>query len=255
MKEILVISRYNEKLEWLNEKPFSSYKCIIYNKGPDQDFEKTNAIKIINLKNVGREPHTFLYHIISSYLILDDITIFLPGSLSISHKKLKAIKLLNLINSNNSDSIFIADQYLFNVKKILYDFKINKNIPKAKIRPFGKWFESYFNTDIKIKYITSHGIFAIRKQDILNNTQNYYLKFINSINNTDDSETLYYIKRSWIQLFNIEKPIVKLPNIIYYFILFKEKFNSHTGKFKNIILFILVLIIFIVLFDKYFIKN
>ena len=74
----IVISRYNENLEWLNYEPFNKYKNIIYNKGPNDDFCKTNNIKVFNLENIGRCDHTYLFHIIENYDNLADITVFLP---------------------------------------------------------------------------------------------------------------------------------------------------------------------------------
>ena len=159
MNCILVISRYNEKLEWLNEEPFSSYKAIVYNKGENDDFEKKNVIKIVNLENVGREAHSYIYHILSEYNKHYDLTIFLPGSLDTRHKKIKALQLFKIIknftsksnpnnptksnnpiksNPNNptksnnpsksNPSIFIVDQYLFDVKKLLYNLTVSKYV-------------------------------------------------------------------------------------------------------------------------------
>ena len=38
----IVISRYNEKLDWINDNPFNKYSLIIYNKGNNQEFIKTD---------------------------------------------------------------------------------------------------------------------------------------------------------------------------------------------------------------------
>lgn len=69
---IIVIARYNESVEWCNE--FKN--VIVYNKG-----EKLKNIKhnVIELKNVGREGHTYYKHIYDNYENLSDYTIFLQG--------------------------------------------------------------------------------------------------------------------------------------------------------------------------------
>ena len=43
---IVIISRYNENLSWLLESPFNQLKYIVYNKGINNNFEKTNVIQI-----------------------------------------------------------------------------------------------------------------------------------------------------------------------------------------------------------------
>jgi len=74
-KEVcLVVARYNENIDWV-----LAYNdiAIIYNKGPDPELPFQ---KLINLENIGREGHTYLYHIIKNYENLNKKTIFLQGS-------------------------------------------------------------------------------------------------------------------------------------------------------------------------------
>lgn len=67
----IVVARYNEDISWT--KPFETITTI-YNKGED------NIPNSINLKNVGRESHTYLYHIVNNYDSLADITVFFQGA-------------------------------------------------------------------------------------------------------------------------------------------------------------------------------
>ena len=64
----LVISRYKEDLGWEE-----SYTNVVYNKG-------VSLPNTITLPNVGREGHTYIYHILSNYENLDDYTVFLQGN-------------------------------------------------------------------------------------------------------------------------------------------------------------------------------
>ena len=68
----IVVARYNEDLKWL--EPYSSITTI-YNKGSESEY----ATNSINIPNVGRESHTYLYHIINNYENLADRTIFFQG--------------------------------------------------------------------------------------------------------------------------------------------------------------------------------
>jgi len=69
----LVIARYNEDLSWLEKVP-KHIQITIYNKGAD-DLQ----YPCIYLPNVGRESHTYLYHIINNYEDLAHRTIFCQG--------------------------------------------------------------------------------------------------------------------------------------------------------------------------------
>lgn len=66
----LIVSRYNENIDWLSKIEFD---YIVYNKGePNPNY--------INLPNIGREADTYLNYIISNYDNLTDITIFSQGN-------------------------------------------------------------------------------------------------------------------------------------------------------------------------------
>jgi hypothetical protein len=69
----IIISRYNEDIEWVS--PYNDV-AIIYNKGEDLNISFNN---LKNIKNVGREGGTYLYHIITNYNNLTNKVIFLQG--------------------------------------------------------------------------------------------------------------------------------------------------------------------------------
>jgi hypothetical protein len=80
MKTEIVIARYNENLDWLKKiKKSKDLKITVYNKGT-ADID----VPFIPLPNIGRESHTYLYHIIKNYNNLADQTIFCQGD-SIFH--------------------------------------------------------------------------------------------------------------------------------------------------------------------------
>ncbi|MCJ1421025.1 hypothetical protein MMC32_007387 [Xylographa parallela] len=69
----IVIAHYNEDLSWLGEDAKTS---TIYSKGGEK---AAPPLPHIALPNIGREGHTFLYHIIERYDSLADVTLFLQG--------------------------------------------------------------------------------------------------------------------------------------------------------------------------------
>lgn len=69
----IIIARYNENLEWA--LPYNDI-AFIYNKGDDNIPNFSNRV---NVKNIGREGHTYLYHILNRYCELSNRTIFLQA--------------------------------------------------------------------------------------------------------------------------------------------------------------------------------
>ena len=213
----IVISRYNEHLDWINTEPFNEYPIIVYNKGTNNNFLKSDNIKeIIDVPNVGKIDHTILYHVISHYDNLADITIFLPGSTNMSNKIEKAKEIISEVKKRKT-SVYICTKN-FGLKE-LYDFSIdswktsyidNKNddvdnemIP-SQIRPFGKWYEKHFGD--KPLDCSSYGtIFAISKKDILKEPISYYKNIISELETHPNPEVGHYTERAWASIFNLEK--------------------------------------------------
>ena len=75
MNKSLIISRYNEDLDWL--KQYKDFEITVYNKG--YKLPESKSFKVLNLENVGRESHTWLYHIVHNYNKLNNVNIFLQG--------------------------------------------------------------------------------------------------------------------------------------------------------------------------------
>ena len=218
----IVVARYNEDLKWLGEAPFNKYPVIIYNKGSNDDFIKWKNIKeIVNLENVGKCDHTYLYHIIRNYYNLADVTIFLPGSNDTDYKSDKSKILLGAVEQHG-DTVFVGERY-DDIKIEKYNFKLDKYITKysknkslnpestlklASVRPFGKWFESRFG-DIKINYISYGGIIAISKRDIQQHPVSRYENLIKELETSSNPEVGHYFERAWAAVFH------PLHNVLY----------------------------------------
>jgi hypothetical protein len=209
----IIVARYNEDLEWMNEYPFNQFKYIVYNKGNNNNFNKKYVKKIINIKNVGRCDHTYLYHIITNYDNLAKINIFLPGSLDMEKKNYRSKYLINLIRRNKK--AYFVGYYTKNLKEKFNEFyldewqasntKNNKMNPesillKSTIRPYGKWFTHRFG-DIIVHYYFNLGIFSIDKRDIIQHPKSYYEDLINDLNTHSNPEVGHYYERSWAAVF------------------------------------------------------
>ena len=211
----LVVSRYNEDLKWTNVKPFSKYPVVCYNKGTNDNYNVNYLKQDIKLSNVGRESHTYLYHIINNYDNLAEITVFLPGSVNtnVYNKWKRANMLMNKLDSHNS-SIFIGAEH-DNVRDELYDFKMddynstnpsnNTLNPETKlqlssIRPYGLWYDKHFS-GIDVTYISYSGIFALSREHILQNPKSYYENLIHELSMSSNPEAGHYFERSWVAIF------------------------------------------------------
>ena len=82
----LIISHYNESLDWTNKLDQSNIDAlIIYNKHHDKKLDTYLDIFVedernVFLSNVGREAHTYLMHIVQNYHKLYDLEIFCQGN-------------------------------------------------------------------------------------------------------------------------------------------------------------------------------
>ena len=210
----VVISRYNEDISWIQQKPFAELNVICYNKGTQQldDVCKPPTCNIISLKNVGRESHTYLYHIIKNYENLAPVTIFLPGSAMDDHKKQIALGVdKNVLKTKTT--VLRGDYGTF--PDDIYDYKIDewkstnsnnksvnseKNLELAPIRPYGKWFESRFG-DIKVPIFCYYGIFAVAKEHIKQNPKSFYEKLLKDLDKSSNPEVGHYMERAWGAVF------------------------------------------------------
>ena len=224
----IIVSRYNEDLKWMLEEPFNEFKYIVYNKSDNDDFEKTHVKEIINVPNLGRCDHTYLYHIVENYNNLNNVVVFFPGSLNLGIKKKIAIDLLNRIKNNNGNSAVFVGRLLKN--GVLDEFKNfhlenwsssdHNNIVKnnesilhpANIRPFGKWFLHNFG-NIKVYISNYYGIFSVDKKDIIQHRKYRYEKLVKQLEVGSNPEVGHYIERSWAAIFHpLKYTKIKIKN-------------------------------------------
>jgi hypothetical protein len=212
----IIVARYNEDLSWLLEYPFNNFQYTVYNKGDNDNFEKKGVLKIINLPNVGREVHTYLYHIIENYHNLSNVTVFFPGSLNLERKKTKCIQILNNIIKSNYTNAYFIGQRVKNIKTHFDKFTINnwqstdsqnssKNseskLQLCKIRPFGKWHDFFFG-NVKTHWISMCGIFSINKRDIRQHSIKKYKLLLQTVSKHSSPEAVHYIERAWGSVFH-----------------------------------------------------
>ena len=166
MKLQIVVARYNEDIEWI--KPFPN--VLIYNKGTSLTTDFTN---VIQLKNVGREGHTYYKHIYDNYEKLADYTIFLQGY-PYDHSS----GIVNDINAIIDNRISIENfkflsGYISRCK--LSGCGLHPGLPLKEV------YENIFNEKKEDTYSFEFGCgaqFAVSKQRILERSREFYLKIV-----------------------------------------------------------------------------
>jgi len=211
----IVVSRYNEDLNWLNEPIFKKYPVVCYNKGVNDTFNKPpNMKKIVKVKNVGRCDHTYLYHIVSNYDNLADVTIFLPGSTNMPKKMEKAKMQIEEVEQHKN-TVFIGMHHPNGVKEMYKDFyldnwvasdttnqKINPeaSLKRAEPRPFINWYQKHFR-DIHVEYSSYLGILGISREHIVQHPKSYYENLLKELDDHSNPEVGHYFERAWAAVF------------------------------------------------------
>jgi len=177
--QVILSKTYDENTDIYNI--FDHY--LIYNKGID-----VIGLKTTRIPNIGRDMHTFLYHIVHNYNNLYDTNLFI--SLSDKH-----------VTGNINDYINYKNHYYSSKNKYsinTQNMKINKNgeiIYGNKI----KYLQLLtFSRDIlKIKkpqilYYSDTKIYYIKKNIIHKYPINYYLNLLNLFKRYNIENYLYY---------------------------------------------------------------
>lgn len=100
----IVVARYHEDISWLDH--INGDKLVL-EKG-----NLTSKFQDINLPNVGRESHSYLYYITNEYNNLEDYTCFLQGN-PFPH----CADIINAINNFKYDTNFLPFGDIYNTVK------------------------------------------------------------------------------------------------------------------------------------------
>jgi Protein of unknown function (DUF3431) len=207
----VVVAVYNEDMSWLKKEPFNGLDIICYNKGKNNLTECASpSCRVINLPNVGRCDHTYLYHIIENYGNLAPVTVFIPASWTDKGKKMKTLNLIEEARNNKNTNIPIqsvgnSELWGFQLDEWTSSNLNNKEKNETSVlqpcpqRPFGVWFKHNF-PDTLMSKVQYNGIFAVSRDDILKNHVEHYKKFIRYLDNHSNPEAGHYIERAWYHI-------------------------------------------------------
>lgn len=155
-----VISKYKEDISWVSDIKKSN--LFIYNKNEEEN-------SYIKLPNIGREAHTYLYHIVNNYENLSDYTCFLQGN---PYEKFKGnlncdIKSIENWNSVGFNSLF----YILFCDLSGHPHHVGLEVDKII-------FDKYFINKPNILEFSVGALFIVDKESILNRKKEFYEKLI-----------------------------------------------------------------------------
>ena len=204
----LVVARYNEDIHWLRHEMDN---CIIYNKG-----EKLNCKNEIMLPNIGREAHTYLWHIINNYDNLADVTVFTQGKISDHHgyNEDHINHLMDLRYEAFREGKSKPGEYFHEPGHPLTcadpdwnfingDFFLRDNYINNHPILFIEWFKRYINLEYPnpLKWY-GNAIFAVKREYILLKPKSYYEFIIKQVDHHINPTEGHFFERSWYHIFS-----------------------------------------------------
>ena len=204
----IIVARYNEDIAWL--KPEIN-NCIFYNKG-----EKLGITNEIMRPNIGRESETYLQYIIENYPIFPDIVVFTQANIS-DHRNGGIHHLLTI--KKQAENLILLKSYplIFHFNKIhpnqqCWDedwnlvnniWYLDKNYKNNQPILFKNWFQTHIHNIFPNPIIIyPNGIFAVKKELILNHSLDYYKSLILEVNHNINPTEGHFFERSWFYIFH-----------------------------------------------------
>lgn len=214
MKIQIVVARYNENIDHLD---FFNDITVVYNKGNDNINQiYKNVIKLIN---VGREAHTYLYHIINNYNNLAERTFFMQAKTD-DHKMLEFIeyfkdkyfigKISNLYTKLLKKPIDFDKKYLISHK--------NNFLLRSKYIPY-QFIKNILGIDISNdnKFDMIWGANFVVSRDLIHKKPiEFYINIIKYLEFYNNPEEGHFFERSWYLIYN-HPNFIKKDKILYYY--------------------------------------
>ena len=185
----LVVASYKEDVSWLNKINANVY---LYDKG-----ERSIGIE---LKNVGREAHTYVYHIVENYKNLPEWTAFVQGN-PFDH----APHVLSLINDFDRISDSSKNEKFYFVGNAIVRCDIN-GLPNHAGLDLAGFQIALFGGIVQMDMIFVAGAQFIVHRDLIKNKK---LSFWKNVLRVLESEKYpdgpWCAERMWTYIFNYHK--------------------------------------------------
>ncbi|CAO4846333.1 MAG: hypothetical protein CNLJKLNK_00396 [Holosporales bacterium] len=220
----IVVARYKEDLSWIKDY-FPTENVTVYNKGGDQLYLGKN-VKVIPVKNVGREAQTYVFHIVQNYKNLKGHVVFLQGH-PFDHggkKFLDNIKNKKVFHSYYSKNIIGSNEKVYGIFKVFKESEESLTLESLKNTPWKNttFSQNYKNLadfllyhdiiieDMSKKIIVSYGAqFMVAKERILSRPIEFYKKLLSTLSSSNAPIEGHYLERTWDLVFdgNLSEPV------------------------------------------------
>ncbi|MCZ7569853.1 MAG: DUF3431 domain-containing protein [Ardenticatenaceae bacterium] len=186
----IVIARYREDVSWARRLP---YRVTIYDKGGDWRGG-------IRLPNVGRESHTYLYHIVTRYERLADATVFLQGD-PFPHRPDLREALETLIGTPERLATFCSRTHYAELSAFRITFD-GRGGPHHPWLPLAEMYADLFGEVCPpLLVCRANGLFAASRSRIHQRPRTFYVRCCEMLSHDRDPLEGYVFERLWHVIF------------------------------------------------------
>lgn len=178
--------------------------------------------KVVKMPNVGRCDHTYLYHIVTNWDNLADVTIFVPGSCASAQSKWNKLQWIVSQVGRTGDSAFPVDHVTVTpLNEQLGAFKLDSYVaseaanaamnPESTLqlsrhRPFGVFFRAMFPDMPAVHEVVYQGVFAVSRKHVQQHPRSRYERLLSCLDSHSNPEAGHYMERSWLAAFHPVPP-------------------------------------------------
>jgi hypothetical protein len=220
----VVISRFEEPLDWLLQQPYRHFlpNIVLYNKGSSPiPREIASAVKaVVPLENLGRCDHTYLAHVVRGLKegTLAGTTVFLTASTyDLPNKRYMARRIFQSLWNPTIIRPVLEHTVLYDAFRT---FQMDRHptahegnrranpetaLTPSAIRPFGPWivdlYESVFGPGCGVRTMKSpvflYGVFVGTRENIQKTPLALYERLLKEVAVSSNPEVGHYIERLW----------------------------------------------------------
>lgn len=210
--KLVCIARYNEPLTSFVKLIPADWDVKVYNKGSLITESLPKHWKIIELPNVGRCDHTYIYHIVKEWNNHANSTLFVKASCFYQGGSLPSY-FKTLLNTNPRHGFMHSterepdnwkmDSYETNSKN---PHKISQEPPfvLSSIRPVEKWFKTHFPS-LRRGEFCGGGVFLVHKDQLQRHLLSTYETILKQVEIGSSNEVGHYLERSYMSIFRDDK--------------------------------------------------
>lgn len=221
MNREFVAARYQENMTQTLRMIPEGVRLTIYNKGgkfglPDK--ARNRAEKVIPLRNVGREGHTYLHHIVENYDNLADLTIFSQADMNTHVRGPEAHSYFTCPDASKPWAYMRLESVENSTRHTQWSparAKLPDHITNAILQygarrsdtPFSEWWSKFIKLDPptpRTAQFSWGGIFSVTRPYIHQYSKGYYKKILKTLSQHPNPEEGHFMERAWSYIF---KPI------------------------------------------------